>query len=328
MSISTLESRILNEMPVTPADVLSMLRTTPHPEIWEAAHRITERFKPKVFDFCAIVNARSGRCGEDCKWCAQSAHWKTSCASYGWIGTAACVKAAEEAERNGVFRLGIVTSGKGQTPAQIDEICAALRAVAAKTKIGRCGSLGLVEAEGLRRLKAAGLERIHCNLETASSHFPSLCTTHTIAEKMKMLKTAREMGFQICCGGILGMGESEEQLVEFAFALKEVAPDSIPVNFLDPIPGTPLGDRAFSDPDYILSSIAVLRLVNPKTPLRFAGGRRRLSDAEAARAIYVGINAGIQGPLLTTPGSDYGDDRHLAAAAGYATEVSNAQGRP
>lgn len=320
MNIATLESRILIEAPVTPADVLSVLRTTPSAELWAAAHRVTEHFKPKVFDFCAIVNARSGRCGEDCKWCAQSAHWKTTCEQYGWIGTAACVKAAEEAEQNGVFRLGIVTAGRGQTPAQIDEICAAVRAVAKKTKIGRCGSLGLVDAAGLRKLKAAGLERIHCNLETAPSHFPSLCTTHTTTEKLATLRAAKELGFQICCGGILGMGESDEQLVEFAFTLKEIAPDSIPVNFLDPIPGTPLGARTFIDLDHILTSVAILRLVNPKTPLRFAGGRRKLSDADAAKAIYVGINAGIQGPLLTTPGSDYADDRHLAAAAGYATK--------
>ena len=114
------------------------------------------------------------------------------------------------------------------------------------------------------------------------------------------------------------MGETDEQLVEFAYAVKAVAPHSIPMNFLDPIPGTPLGTRGFLPMDRILTSIAVMRLVNPRTPLRFAGGRRKLSDADAERAIYVGINAGIQGPLLTTPGADYADDRHLAVKAGYA----------
>lgn len=319
MTAAELADRVIAGGEVSPADVLGVLRAGDAAALQEAAHRITEHFKPRVFDFCAIVNARSGRCSENCKWCAQSAHWKTNCSSYGWIGTEACVKAAREAEKNGVFRLALVTAGRGQTPAQIDEICDAVRAIRERTKIGRCASLGLVDEAGLRKLRDAGLERIHCNLETAPSHFPELCTTHTTADKMKTLKAAKALGFQVCCGGIIGMGETDEQLVEFAFALKEIGPDSIPVNVLDPIEGTPLGERPFLDLTRILNAIAVLRFVNPKTPLRFAGGRRRLSDADAARAIYVGVDAGIQGPLLTTPGADYADDRHLAAAAGYAT---------
>ena len=320
MKITELESAVLSETPVSQVDVLSAVRAASHEELWEAAHRITAHFKPRAFDFCAIINARSGRCSENCKWCAQSAHWHTACESYGWVGTEACVKAAQEAEANGVFRLGIVTSGRGQTPAQIDEICEALRAIKANSKISRCGSLGLVDEAGLRKLKEAGLERLHCNLETAPSHFASLCTTHTTEDKLKTLRAAKAMGFQLCCGGIFGMGETDEQIVEFAFTVKEVAPDSIPMNFLDPIKGTPLGESTFLDLPHILDAIAVMRLVNPKTPLRFAGGRRKLSDAEAARCVYVGINAGIQGPLLTTPGSDYADDRQLAKNAGYATE--------
>lgn len=320
MNIAELESAVLAGKPIAAADVLSACRAAAHEELWEAAHRVTARFRPKSFDFCAIVNARSGRCGENCKWCAQSAHWGANCPSYDWVGTAACVQAAEEAARNGVVRLGIVTSGRGQTPHQVDEVCAALRAIRAKTKIARCASLGLVNAADLAKLKEAGLERLHCNLETAPSRFASLCTTHTVADKLATLRAAKALGLQICCGGIFGMGETLDELVEFAFALREVAPDSIPVNFLDPIAGTPLGGREFPPREQIFDTIAVLRLVNPRTPLRFAGGRRRLSDADAAQAIYVGINAGIQGPLLTTPGADYADDRHLAAAAGYATE--------
>lgn len=321
VNISELENRVLADETISPADVLSVLRSGDHEALWEAAHRITERFKPRTFDFCAIVNARSGRCSENCKWCAQSGHWHTKCEQYGWIGTEACVKAAKDAEANGVFRLGIVTAGRGQTPAQIDEICEALRAMKASSGISRCGSLGLVDEEGLRKLKEAGLERLHCNLETAPSHFTELCTTHTTEDKLRTLRAARAMGFQICCGGIIGMGETDEQLVEFAFTLKDVAPDSIPINILDPIEGTPLGGSRFLDLPRILDAIAVMRIVNPKTPLRFAGGRRRLSDADAAKAVYVGMNAGIQGPLLTTPGSDYADDRQLAKDAGYETEI-------
>ena len=279
---------------------------------------MTAHFKPRTFDFCAIINARCGRCSEDCKWCAQSARYETGCDVFGWVGAKACADAAKAAETNGVVRIGIVTSGRGQTPAQIEEICAALRAMrAAAGRIHLCASLGLVDEPSLAKLKAAGLQRLHCNLETAPSYFGSLCTTHTTAEKLATIRAARRLGFEICSGGIIGMGETDAQLVEFAFALKEIAPDSIPVNILDPIAGTPLGTRPPLDFGRILDSIAILRLVNPRTPLRFAGGRRLLTDEQAAEAIAVGIDAGIQGPLLTTPGKDYADDRQLALAAGY-----------
>ena len=298
-------------------EVLSLLKTLPREELYELAHETTRRHAPERFDFCAIVSARQGRCSEDCKWCAQSAHWKTGREAHGWIGAETCAKAAQEAGASGVRRIGIVTSGRGQTDAQIDEICAALGSMSSSSRIELCASLGLVTREQLVRLKAAGLRRIHCNIETAPSRFSRLCTTHTFEEKLATIRAARELGFEVCCGGIIGMGESDEELVEFAFALREIAPDSIPVNILHPIEGTPLGGEKRLDIDRILTAIAVLRIANPATPLRFAGGRRDLTDDEARRCIYVGINAGIAGPLLTTPGADYDDDRALAREAGY-----------
>ena len=186
-----------------------------------------------------------------------------------------------------------------------------------ETKLHACASLGLLSEKALAQLQSAGLQRFHCHLETAPTRFPQLCTTHTVEEKLATLRAAKKVGLEVCCGGILGMGETLEEVIEFAFALKEIAPDSIPVNFLHPIPGTPLGERPLPTEEDILTGVAILRLVNPKTPLRFAGGRRDMSDATAARAIYVGISAGIAGPLLTTPGADYADDRQLAKNAGY-----------
>lgn len=301
----------------TAEELLGVLRHAPREELREAAHRVTVAFSPKHFDFCAIVNARSGRCPENCRWCAQSAHWRTGCACHGWIGAEACAEAAKEAEGNGADRIGIVTSGRTQTPAEIDAICEALRAMRRESGIGLCGSLGLVSEGDLAKLQAAGLARLHCNLETAPSLFPSLCSTHTQAQKLETLRAARRLGMQICCGGIVGMGETDAQLAEFAVALREVAPDSIPVNFLHPIPGTPLGERGIPGAERVVDAVAILRLANPSTPLRFAGGRRDMSDETAARCIHAGINAGIAGPLLTTPGADYDDDRALAVAAGY-----------
>ena len=310
--------RIAGEGEISPEEALRLLEAKEPEALRAAARAVTAHFKPRTFDFCAIINARCGRCSEDCKWCAQSARYETGCNVFGWVGAKACADAAKAAETNGVVRIGIVTSGRGQTLAQIEEICAALRAMrAAAGRIHLCASLGLVDEPSLAKLKAAGLQRLHCNLETAPSHFGSLCTTHTTAEKLATIRAARRLGFEICSGGIIGMGETDAQLVEFAFALKEIAPDSIPVNILDPIAGTPLGTRPPLDFGRILDSIAILRLVNPRTPLRFAGGRRLLTDEQAAEAIAVGIDAGIQGPLLTTPGKDYADDRQLALAAGY-----------
>ena len=310
--------RIVGGGEISPEEALRLLEAKEPEALRAAARAVTAHFKPHTFDFCAIINARCGRCSEDCKWCAQSARYETGCDVFGWVGAKACADAAKAAETNGVVRIGIVTSGRGQTPAQIEEICAALRAMrAAAGRIHLCASLGLVDEPSLAKLKAAGLQRLHCNLETAPSHFGSLCTTHTTAEKLATIRAARRLGFEICSGGIIGMGETDAQLVEFAFALKEIAPDSIPVNILDPIAGTPLGTRPPLDFGRILDSIAILRLVNPRTPLRFAGGRRLLTDEQAAEAIAVGIDAGIQGPLLTTPGKDYADDRQLALAAGY-----------
>ena len=298
-------------------EALALLNPDRRGELRERAHEVTLKCVEKRFDFCAIINAKSGRCTEDCKWCAQSAHWRTGCEAYGWVGAEACVKAAKDAEANGADRIGIVTSGRKLSPEDVGNVCVALREIRKVSDIGLCGSLGLLSEGDLEKLKAAGLERIHCNIEAAPSLFPKLCTTHKFDEKVATLKAARRLGLQVCCGGILGMGETDEELVEFAFTLKEIAPDSIPVNILHPIKGTPLGENGVLDPERVVDSVALLRLVNPATPLRFAGGRRDMSDETAAKCIYVGMSAGIAGPLLTTPGADFDDDRELAQRAGY-----------
>lgn len=299
-------------------EALALLKPERREELRTRAHEVTERCVEKRFDFCSIINARSGRCSENCKWCAQSAHWKTGCETYGWVGTEACVKAAQEAAANDADRIGIVTSGRCLSPEDVDSVCVAIREMRKVVpEIGLCASLGLLSEDDLIKLKDAGLQRVHCNIEAAPSLFPQLCTTHTTADKLATIHAAKRLGFQICCGGIIGMGETDEQLVEFAFALKEIAPDSIPVNVLHPIEGTPLYERGVLDPERVVDSVAVLRLVNPSTPLRFAGGRRDMSDETAAKCIYVGMSAGIAGPLLTTPGADFDDDRSLAVRAGF-----------
>ena len=181
----------MKEQDITKEEALALLRPERREELRERAHEVTEQCVEKRFDFCSIINARSGRCGENCKWCAQSSHWKTGCETYGWVGTDACVKAAKEAAANGADRIGIVTSGRCLSPEDVENACVALREMRkAVPGIGLCASLGLLSEADLAKLKAAGLQRVHCNLETAPSLFPSLCTTHTPAAKLSTLQAA------------------------------------------------------------------------------------------------------------------------------------------
>lgn len=306
-SSSEIVSRIKAGGVITRAEAVALLKGGEPLGLHEAAHELTEFFRAPAFDFCAIINARSGKCSENCKWCAQSAHWHTGCEIYSFVGAEKCAEEAQKVAAKGVGRIAIVTSGRGQTDRQVDEICDALHLMGERAEISLCASLGLVTKAQLAKLKAAGLKRIHCNLESAPSRFKELCTTHTIAEKLATIKAAREVGLEVCSGGIIGMGESDEELVDFGFLLSEIAPDSIPVNILHPIKGTPLGDSPRLTLDRILDSIAILRLINPKTPLRFAGGSRDLKREEIKRCMYVGMNAGIYGPLLTTDGMDFSE---------------------
>lgn len=288
-----------------------------------AAGRITRHFRPRVFDSCSIINARAGRCGEDCHWCAQSAHFKTGAAEGGLVSEARCVAEAVHNHRGGIGRFSLVTSGRRVSGAEMDRVCAINRAVTEATRDGAhpegiflCASLGLLSREDLEKLHASGVRRYHCNLETAPSYFPSLCSTHTPDDKRKTIAMARELGFEICCGGIIGMGETPAQRVEFAFALKEMDPVSVPINILSPIPGTPLQDEPLISTEDILRCIALFRFVMPRSCLRFAGGRARLSREDQLRCLRAGIDGGIVGDLLTTLGSTVEQDRAMVREAG------------
>lgn len=267
------------------------------------ADKIRQKYTGNEVDCCAIINGRSGKCSENCKFCAQSAHYHTGVKEYGLLSGEEIFAAAKKAKEAGAVRFSVVTSGRGQSRADdFDNICRILSRIKRELKIEVCCSLGILTEEQAKRLKAAGVTRYHSNLETAGSYFPSICTTHTYADKFATIHNARAAGLRVCSGGIFGLGETPEQRVEMAFTLKELGIDSVPLNLLTPIPGTPFAHRAPLAPLEILRAYAVFRFVLPKAQIRTAGGREvNLRDLQAL-ALNGGANGIMIGGYLTTAG--------------------------
>lgn len=314
--INSLRDKVLAGDAITADEAYALAGTAESRALRDAAAEITRRYCTLQYDSCSIVNARSGRCSENCKWCAQSAHYSTSCEEYALVDHDECMALARHNASKGVHRLSLVASGRKMTGEALTHVCDLLREVGEETGMSTCASLGLIGADELRRLWDAGVRRYHCNLETAPSHFVTLCTTHTIEDKLATIAAAREVGMEICSGGIIGMGETRRQRAEFALKLREARPDSIPINVLCPIPGTPLADQEPISEDEIIDTVALFRFVHPRVQLRFAGGRQRLSRETQLECMRVGINGGITGDMLTTSGATIDTDRRLVGDAG------------
>lgn len=299
------------------AEMLTRLaQTLLDEELFGLAYRLRLHFQGRRVDTCSIMNARSGRCSEDCKWCAQSRFYRSRIETYPLKGADEAVGEAKHNAAKGVGRFSLVTSGRTMTDTEIDRICDTYRRLKNEVPIALCASLGLLSREQLARLRESGVTRYHCNLETAPSHFGTLCTTHTIQEKLQTIAWAREVGLEICSGGIIGMGESEAQRIEFAVALRSTGAVSVPVNVLNPIPGTPMENTPPLSDRKVLRAIALMRIAHPGADIRLAGGRSVIRHIEE-RALQAGVSALITGDMLTTTGSDIESDRALATRCGF-----------
>lgn len=317
--IDVLKDRVLAGGQITQDEALALSAAVDKEALYAAADQIRAHFMGRTIDLCSIMNAQSGRCSEDCKWCSQSRRFKTGVEEYPLVSEEEGVEMALANSRQGVGRFSLVTSGRALKPKQVQQACNIYTAIGKKSTIRLCASMGLLRKPELQKLKDAGVERYHCNIETAASHFPSLCSTHTFEDKLRTIRDAQSIGMKVCSGGIFGMGETLAQRIEMAFALRELGVDSIPINILNPIEGTPLyGSKPLSDED-VLVSIALFRFINPTAHLRFAGGRNLISQIQE-KALCAGVSAALVGDYLTTLGASIEQDKAMFKRLGRDTE--------
>ncbi len=286
------------------AAVIASARNADLVDLFAAANRVREHFRGNAVDICSIVNAKSGACSEDCRFCAQSAHYATDAAVYPLVDVERMAEAARAARENGARRFCIVTSGRGiDDSSDLRNIARGVERVSA-LGLSPCATLGTLTKDQLRYLKEAGLSRYHHNIETSREYFPSICSTHTFDERVGLLREAREVGLSICSGGILGMGETMQDRISMAFALRELDVDSVPVNFLMPVAGTPLEGTEPIRPLDALHALALFRMVLPHKEIRVCGGRGNALGAFHPFIFLAGADGFMIGNYLTRTGLD------------------------
>jgi biotin synthase len=285
------------------AIILSRIKGSDVFDLFGLANSARLRHRGNKVDLCSIVNAKSGACPEDCSFCAQSSVSRAGTKTYPLAGSDRILEAAESAKKNGVKRFCIVTSGRKSSNKEIDRICGFIYAIR-QTGLLPCATLGMLGEPELKDLKDAGLNRYHHNLETSENFFSEICTTHTYREKIKTIETAKSLGLSICSGGIFGLGETWEDRIDMAFALRDINTDSVPINFLAPIAGTPMGQREQLQPIEALKIIAIYRLILPDREIRVCGGRPGTLRELNSLIFPAGADGLLIGNYLTTPNRD------------------------
>lgn len=280
-------------------------------ELFLGALKLTRHFHGNRVDLCSIMNARSGRCSEDCTFCAQSGHYSTGVSVYPLLSTEEVLEKALEMQSRGARRFALVTSGRGIAGRDFAKVLDIYKTLREKTRLGLCASLGIIDYDKARGLREAGVSRYHHNIETSRSYYPEICTTHSFEERVETIRSAGEAGLEICSGGIIGLGEKWEHRVEMAFQLKELGARSVPVNILNPIEGTPLWGSPVPAPLEVLRTAAMFRLILPGAVIRLCGGREAALRDLQAFALLAGVNGLMVGNYLTTGGRGVEDDLQM-----------------
>jgi biotin synthase len=322
--IAALSDRILSGGSISGEDavVLSETRGGDRFFLFAEANRIREHFLGSKAFLCSIINAKSGRCPENCAFCAQSSHHSSETPVFPLVDEEQMVSCASDAEANGSTCYGIITSGSGiKKGEELERICRAVQRIRKETNISPSCSLGIIDHDIAGILKIAGVGTYHHNLETARSFFPNICTTHNYDDDVETVRAAKSSGMKVCCGGIFGMGETAAQRVELALTLRELDVDSVPLNFLNPIKGTPMEDAEHLTPIECLTTIAIFRFILPKVRISVCGGREiNLRDLQSW-IFMAGASGMMIGNYLTTAGRPQEQDLQMIRDLGI--EVAN-----
>lgn len=313
--LKNISKKILNKELIDKDTALSLLKYDTE-DLCEEADKIRKHFCGNEFDLCTIVNGKSGRCSEDCKFCAQSSHYKSKVENYELLDTKSIKKEAIYNDEKNVGRYSVVTSGKKLSSKEVDSLCDIYIEIRKSCKIKLCASGGLLTYEELCKLKEAGVIRYHNNLESSRRFFSQICTTHTYDEKIETIKAAKKAGLTVCSGGIMGLGENMEDRIDLAFTLRDLGITSVPINILNPIKGTPLENNKVLTLDEVRKIVAIYRFILPNAQLRLAGGRGLLED-KGLSVFSSGANATITGDMLTTLGITIDEDMKIIEKLGY-----------
>jgi biotin synthase len=299
---------------ITPEEALRLGKVTDHAEIEGLVERAwrarVARFGDST-DMCSLVNAKSGGCAEDCGFCAQSKYAEAETPMHAMMEPEQILAHARAAEAAGAHRFCMVTQGQGLSRRDFERVLAGARLVAEHTNLKRCASIGHMSVQRARALKEAGIQRVHHNVETAESYYPEVSTTVRYEGRLRTIEAVREAGLETCVGGILNLGETPEQRVEMAFELARINPTSVPINLLNPRPGTKFGDRELMDPWEVVKWIAIFRLVLPNALFRLCGGRVENLGELQQTAVRAGLNGVMMGNFLTTLGNTPDEDRAM-----------------
>jgi len=326
--IDSLKRRVLEGGEVSYDEALALIELEAPEDLdclLEAAREITHHFNSSKPGLCSLLNAKSYLCGEDCGFCAQSVRFDTQIDRYLLMEPGKVVEAAKRAEAYGAQNFCIVTSGAAPNEEEFEKILIILKRLARESKLNLDASLGFITEDQAKQLKEVGLRRFNHNLQSSREFYPKIVSTHTYETRLKTIRALLEGGLELCSGGILGMGESREDRVKLAFELKPYRPHCIPMNVLNPRPGTPLEDQSKPDPKEILKTIAVYRFIHPEANIKLAGGREvNLSAEEQEQALRGGANGLIIGGYLTTSGNPVEEDFKMLERAGFDVKRSPA----